>query len=116
MLFRSSRYYDPAFGRFINADDANVLVDIGFDSIGSLNLYVYCGNNPVMGIDPSGYFVLTSFLIGLGLAGLIGAGIGAVSYVAAAAITYCFTGDWTWSWGMFLGSVLGGAITGSIDY
>lgn len=40
------RYYDPAVGRFLNPDP------IGF--AGGLNLYDYCGGNPVGFVDPSG--------------------------------------------------------------
>ena len=40
------RYYDPSVGRFITRDP------IGYD--GGINLYAFCGNNPVMGADPTG--------------------------------------------------------------
>ena len=50
--YLNSRYYDANTGRFINADDISYL---GADeTITSFNLYVYCGNNPVMGYDPMG--------------------------------------------------------------
>ena len=41
-----ARYYNPVIGRFMQED---VYQGDG------LNLYVYCGNNPVMYSDPSGY-------------------------------------------------------------
>jgi len=50
--YLSSRYYDPAIGRFINAD--------GYASTGQgvlgYNMYVYCSNNPVNRMDPNGYW------------------------------------------------------------
>ena len=46
------RYYDPQQGRFYTRDP------IGYE--GGINLYAYCGNNPIMGIDPSG----TDWIIG----------------------------------------------------
>lgn len=36
---------------FINADDVSYIEP---ETIGGLNLYSYCGNNPVMAIDPNG--------------------------------------------------------------
>ena len=47
--YLNSRYYDPATRRFISAD--NLLDTSSFDG---LNLYAYCGNNPVMRVDPNG--------------------------------------------------------------
>ena len=41
-----ARYYNPILGRFMQED---VYQDDG------LNLYAYCGNNPVVYSDPSGY-------------------------------------------------------------
>lgn len=41
-----ARYYDPTLGRFLSPDP------IGH--AGGLNLYGYCGNDPVNKVDPSG--------------------------------------------------------------
>ena len=51
LYFLQTRYYDPEIGRFITIDDISYLDP---ETINGLNLYAYCGNNPVMGIDPSG--------------------------------------------------------------
>ena len=48
LYYLNSRYYDPNTGRFINADDQ---VSTGSDLTG-MNLFAYCGNNPVMNVDP----------------------------------------------------------------
>jgi len=41
----TTRFYNPEWGRFLNADDVSYLDP---SSINGLNLYVYCGNNPVL--------------------------------------------------------------------
>ena len=46
LLYLQQRYYDPDIGRFLTPDP------IGF--AGGLNLYAYCGNDPVNNVDPSG--------------------------------------------------------------
>ena len=51
MYYLKTRYYDPEIGRFITIDDVSYLAP---DTINGLNLYAYCGNNPVMNVDPEG--------------------------------------------------------------
>ena len=113
MYYCHTRYYVPEWCRWLNADHPSFLQP---DSLQEMNLFAYCGNNPVMYTDPTGKFVLTSFLVGLGIAVAIGAGIGAVSYIGAEIISWAITGEWDWSWGMFVGSILGGAIGGAISF
>ena len=48
--YLQSRYYDPQTGRFLNAD---AYADTG-DTVLSTNMFAYCENNPVNGVDPSG--------------------------------------------------------------
>ncbi|NHM33614.1 DNRLRE domain-containing protein [Neobacillus terrae] len=50
LYYLQSRYYNPDWGRFINADSIT-------GSVGDLltpNMYAYCRNNPVNNIDPTG--------------------------------------------------------------
>ena len=68
LYFLKTRYYDPEIGRFITIDDISYLDP---DSINGLNLYAYCGNNPVMCVDPSGTFAFSTFLIGLAISSLV---------------------------------------------
>ena len=49
--YLKSRYYDPYVQRFINADGQ---LSMGSDLTG-MNLFAYCGNNPVNRIDSEGY-------------------------------------------------------------
>ncbi len=51
LYFLKTRYYDPEIGRFMTIDSISYLNP---DAINGLNLYAYCGNNPVMGVDPNG--------------------------------------------------------------
>ncbi len=47
LLLLTHRYYDPSEGRFLTRDP------IGY--LGGLNLYGYCGGDPVNAADPSGF-------------------------------------------------------------
>jgi len=66
LYYLNSRYYDPAVGRFLNADG---YINANGDLIG-FNMFAYCSNNPVMGYDPDGKWTysfgvnFSSFLIG----------------------------------------------------
>ena len=44
-----SRYYDPEVGRFIHADS-----QLTTGNVSGMNLFAYCGNNPVNRIDLTG--------------------------------------------------------------
>ncbi len=50
LYYLQSRYYDPAMGRFLNADG---YVSTGTGLLG-LNMYTYCINNPVNMMDSAG--------------------------------------------------------------
>ena len=69
LYYLKARYYDPKIGRFISPDSTKYLDP---ETLGCLNLYAYCNNNPVMYSDPSGNFFITAMIIGA----IIGASIG----------------------------------------
>ena len=50
LYYLNSRYYNPTWGRFINAD---VIMGANSDA-GTYNLFAYCGNNPVIRCDKGG--------------------------------------------------------------
>ena len=67
--YLNTRYYNPEWGRFINADGMiNITTEIS-----SYNLFTYCNNNPVNLSDSVGNF---PFLISLMIKGLIAGAIG----------------------------------------
>ncbi len=57
--YLQSRYYNPQWGRFLNADG---YINANGDLIG-FNMYAYCSNNPVMYVDPTGEEVATWVII-----------------------------------------------------
>ena len=63
--FLKTRYYDPEIGRFMTIDDISYLDP---ESINGLNLYAYCGSNPVMRVDTTGCSWFSWLTSGLSLA------------------------------------------------
>ncbi|MDE6849775.1 MAG: RHS repeat-associated core domain-containing protein, partial [Clostridia bacterium] len=49
LYYLQTRYYDPEVGRFISQDSIEYADP---ETINGINLYAYCGNNPVMNVDP----------------------------------------------------------------
>lgn len=72
--YLQSRYYDPSLGRFISADQLELLASLS-QTLGQLNLYAYCNNNPIMFTDPAGESILASIIIGLIIGGTVIGGI-----------------------------------------
>ena len=60
LYYLRSRYYDPEIGRFINADDTEQLkvpseLTCGISNeVLIINMFAYCGNNPIVRFDYSG--------------------------------------------------------------
>ena len=52
--YLQSRYYDPETGRFINADDPEIM-SFSIDILLAKGLFTYCENNPVVNGDADGY-------------------------------------------------------------
>ena len=64
LYYCQSRYYDPDVGRWLNADNTEVLT-FDYENHTQYNLFVYCGNNPVTYSDMEG----TSAAAALAIAG-----------------------------------------------
>ena len=60
LYYLNSRYYNPTWGRFINADG---FVSTG-QGISGNNMFAYCGNDPVNRYDPDGDAFLAAIAIG----------------------------------------------------
>ena len=70
LYYLNSRYYDPETGRFISPDSLDYLDP---ETLGGINLYSYCNNNPVMFADPRGHMPewVKWVIGGLAIAGLV---------------------------------------------
>jgi len=101
LYYLQTRYYDATIGRFISADSIEYLDP---ETLGGLNLYAYCGNDPVMAVDPEGsLFFLWTVLIVAAIGALIGGTMNAVETAATGgSFTEC------------LGAFVGGAIIGGV--
>ena len=83
-----TRYYDPFVGRFLSADDSEI-IDGGNDHILENNLFAYCFNNPVNLSDEIGNWPswATKLAIGVG-AIIVGAAVVAASVVTGGAAAF----------------------------
>ena len=111
LYFLKTRYYDPEIGRFITIDGIEYLDP---ESVNGLNLYAYCGNDPVNRIDPNGnkwwHWILGALAVvavtalTAGIAGLVATKIGAVLGVGTLLVKTTV-----------IGSVIGGLVTGGLE-
>ena len=105
LYYLQSRYYDPAVGRFINADNYATT----YKTSTGANMFAYCLNNPVNCKDDGGE--LANWLIG----GVVGAVAGIVGQVLSDAATSLLTGKVTVSnWQTYAGAAVGGAAGGIV--
>ena len=59
LYYLRSRYYKPEWCRFVSADSQLSKRDY----FTGLNLFAYCGNNPVNKADPNGHFWLSALIV-----------------------------------------------------
>ena len=110
LYYLNARYYNPQWRRFISPDDTAYL-DI--ETVNGLNLYAYCGNDPINYSDPSGHsLILTVALILMG----VGAAAG-VGYAAYTDYTDDYDINGSVGWQTYVGSaIIGGAIGFGLGY
>ena len=112
-LLSQTRYYDPETGRFMPIDDISY---IDPETINGLNLYAYCGNNPVMNVDPDGNAPWWSWFIsglqvlggialcfvprtqGIGVSLIVGGGLGLISNAVSPAIGQAIGTNYIQQW------------------
>ncbi len=115
LYYLQTRYYDPETGRFITIDAIEYLDP---ETINGLNLYAYCGDNPVMGYDPDGTwdwgkFWKNAFGFMIGLALVVVAVLGAISIVASGgSLLPIFVGAIVGAAGNFMGQGISNVIKG----
>ena len=77
LYYLQSRYYNPAWGRFINADNESVLSASPNSATWDKNLFAYCDNNPVSRKDDGG--AIWHVVIGAAVGGLVSGGMSALT-------------------------------------
>lgn len=97
--YLQSRYYDPSLCRFISADQYE-LVGVLSQTLGQINLYAYCNNNPIMYTDEEGESFILSLVAAIFFGALIGGATGGLGAL--------MTGEDFW------GGVLSGALIGGV--
>ena len=105
--YLQTRYYDPSICRFISADQPELASTLA-SSIGELNLYSYCANNPIMCTDETGAFAISLTMLGLIIGAVIGATAGDNIAEEQGATGWELVG-WT-ALGIVGGGIVGGAI------
>ena len=106
LYYLRNRYYKPAWRRFINADNHDLLSQFR-ETLGNKNLYEYCNNNPLNKLDSTGNFGL---LIGMAVGAITGA---IVSGVVSAASQYVSEGKVDWE--IVLVDMAFGAVGGAVS-
>ena len=97
-----TRYYDPTTGQFISPDGFDYLKP---ETVGLVNLYVYCGYDPINKADPNGEVFILSIIIG--------AVAGAISSAVVSIATQVISGEEV-DWGEVGVAAFFGAISGAV--
>jgi RHS repeat-associated protein len=124
LFYLMARYYDPGIGRFVSMDPK--LGKLSMPQ--TLNRYVYCANNPINRVDPTGEFwniiigAVAGAIIGGVVAALTGGDVlaGAASGAVAGAIVGATFGlaaaAGLGAVGTTVAMAIGGAVAGAASY
>ena len=108
LYYLKSRYYDPEVGRFITIDGVSY---IDPETINGLNLYAYCGNNPVMYTDPNGTAKWWEWLLGA----LVVVAVAALVVVTAGAAAVAIGATAATVNAVMVGAAVGGLVAGGTN-
>lgn len=101
LYYLNARMYDSNLGRFLQRDSYTGSIN----DPSSLNIYVYCVNNPLIYDDPTGHFLHV----------IAGAGIGAaVGIIGNAVFDYLDDGKFNSGLKSYFGAAAEGAISGAL--
>ena len=104
LYYLQSRYYNPGWGRFINADDTELLLSSSSKVHWDKNVFAYCDNNPVIRIDDEGGY--WDLVIGAFVGGVVSGGMSLLS---------AYRSDEPIDWGKVLIDAATGAISGALS-
>ena len=103
LYYLKSRYYDPEVGRFMTIDGIEYLEP---ETINGLNLYAYCGNNPVMNVDPNGN-KWWHWIVGIAVIAVLAVATVVTAGVAGVGIGTAFAAG-------FAGAAIGTGVSGAL--
>ncbi|MCL2445817.1 MAG: hypothetical protein FWD06_03505 [Oscillospiraceae bacterium] len=118
-----TRFYNPQWRRFINADTFFIAGEDGLSTLTASNMFAYANGNPVMMVDPDGQSAVVAFFASLSVWGWVGIIAGAIAAVAAVSAIVAgiwgwidgFENNFWWYWGWsFLGTALAFIVVPSV--
>ncbi len=112
LYYLKSRYYDPEVGRFITIDDLSYLDP---ENINGLNLYAYCGNDPVMRMDENGnawweWLLGALLIVAVVAVTVVTAGAAALAIGTAIGVGSSLVGA------AMVGATIGGLVAGGLEF
>ena len=116
LYYCNSRYYNPNICRWISIDEISYLDS---DDINGINLWCYCGNNPVMYLDSEGkkwyhWAVGAAIIVGFGVLTFCTAGYSIPTMLTAMASIFSTTVAPSAASALCAGAFIGSALIGGV--